>query len=89
MTRLIDVHSHWSTQRGYALRSQEEVQLQNHTWRSKANYRDEAGMAGDLRSAGVHLSAEETKALDDASDLHPTDYPYGVLGIDQRSRALA
>jgi predicted TIM-barrel fold metal-dependent hydrolase len=53
MTRLIDVHSHWSTRRGYALRSQEELQLQNHTWRSKVSYRSEAEMADDLRAAGV------------------------------------
>src|SRR5215211_3352424 len=28
-------------------------------------------------------------ALDQASDLHATDYPYGELGVDQRSRDLA
>jgi aryl-alcohol dehydrogenase-like predicted oxidoreductase len=46
-------------------------------------------LEANLRAAGVHLSDEETKALDDASDLQPTDYPYGPLGVDQRSRALA
>jgi aryl-alcohol dehydrogenase (NADP+) len=46
-------------------------------------------LEANLRAAGVHLSDEETKALDDASDLQPTDYPYGTLGVDQRSRALA
>jgi uncharacterized protein len=55
MTRLIDVHSHWSTQRGYALRSEEELRLQNHTWRSKVNYRNEAEMAADFRAAGVKV----------------------------------
>jgi aryl-alcohol dehydrogenase-like predicted oxidoreductase len=43
----------------------------------------------NLRSADLHLSAEETATLDQASDLHPTDYPYGELGVDQRSRNLA
>jgi aryl-alcohol dehydrogenase-like predicted oxidoreductase len=43
----------------------------------------------NLRSADLHLTAEETAALDQASDLHATDYPYGELGVDQRSRDLA
>jgi aryl-alcohol dehydrogenase (NADP+) len=45
-------------------------------------------LQANLSSAGLHLSAEETAALDDASDLRPTDYPYGPLGIDQRSRTF-
>ena len=43
----------------------------------------------NLRAADLHLTAEETSALDQASDLHTTDYPYGEMGIDQRSRSLA
>jgi aryl-alcohol dehydrogenase-like predicted oxidoreductase len=42
----------------------------------------------NLRSAGLHLTAAETAALDAASDPHPVDYPYGELGVDQRSRTL-
>ena len=42
----------------------------------------------NLKAADLHLSAEETAALDEASDLHPTDYPYGDLGVGQRSRNL-
>ena len=42
----------------------------------------------NLKAAGLHLTAEETTALDEASDLHATDYPYGVLGLDQRNRQL-
>ena len=34
------------------------------------------------------LTAAETAALDAASDPHPVDYPYGELGVDQRSRSL-
>jgi aryl-alcohol dehydrogenase-like predicted oxidoreductase len=45
-------------------------------------------LQANLSSAGLHLSDEETAALDDASDLRPTDYPYGPLGIDQRSRTF-
>jgi aryl-alcohol dehydrogenase-like predicted oxidoreductase len=43
----------------------------------------------NLRAADLRLSAGETAALDAASDPHPADYPYGELGIDQRSRSLA
>jgi aryl-alcohol dehydrogenase-like predicted oxidoreductase len=42
----------------------------------------------NLRSADLHLTAAETVALDAASDPHPADYPYGELGVDQRSRTL-
>jgi hypothetical protein len=28
------------------------------------------------------------RTLDAASDPHPVDYPYGELGVDQRSRTL-
>jgi aryl-alcohol dehydrogenase (NADP+) len=43
----------------------------------------------NLRAAGLRLSAAETAALDSASDPHPADYPYGELGVDQRSRRLS
>jgi len=42
----------------------------------------------NLRAADLHLTAEEAAALDQASDLHATDYPYGEMGINQRSRNL-
>ena len=42
----------------------------------------------NLRSVNLHLTAAETTALDAASDPHPVDYPYGELGVDQRSRIL-
>ena len=43
----------------------------------------------NLRAADLQLSSEECSVLDEASDLHATDYPYGELGVDQRSRDLA
>lgn len=45
-------------------------------------------LADNLKAAGLHLTAEETGELDEASDLRATDYPYGPLGLDQRSRTL-
>jgi len=40
------------------------------------------------RGSREGLTAAETAALDAASDPHPVDYPYGELGVDQRSRNL-
>src|SRR6516225_10194886 len=43
----------------------------------------------NLRAADLQLIPQETAELDAASDLRPTDYPYGELGLEQRSRSLA
>jgi len=42
----------------------------------------------NLRAARLHLTAAQTAMLDAASDPHPADYPYGELGVEQRSRIL-
>ena len=42
----------------------------------------------NLKAAGLHLTDAETAVLDEASDPRPPDYPYGPLGIDQRSRGI-
>ncbi|WP_092863372.1 aldo/keto reductase [Quadrisphaera sp. DSM 44207] len=42
----------------------------------------------NLGAAGLHLGAEETAALDAASDPAPADYPYGGPGVQQRSRPV-
>ncbi|SEQ94140.1 aldo/keto reductase [Microlunatus flavus] len=42
----------------------------------------------NLKAAGLHLTADETASLDEASDLHAADYPYGELGVGQRNRNL-
>jgi aryl-alcohol dehydrogenase-like predicted oxidoreductase len=46
-------------------------------------------LAANLKAADLELTAEEQASLDEASDLAATDYPYGELGIEQRSRELA
>jgi aryl-alcohol dehydrogenase-like predicted oxidoreductase len=43
----------------------------------------------NLGSVDVTLTLDELTALEEASALHPTDYPYGDLAIDQRSRNLS
>lgn len=42
----------------------------------------------NLGAADIDLSAEETAALDHASDPGAADYPYGGPGTDQRSRKI-
>jgi aryl-alcohol dehydrogenase-like predicted oxidoreductase len=42
----------------------------------------------NLGAAGLHLTDEETEALDAASDPGAADYPYGEPGVQQRSRKL-
>jgi aryl-alcohol dehydrogenase-like predicted oxidoreductase len=48
-----------------------------------------AQLETNLRAADLQLTPEETAGLDAASDPRPTDYPYGELGVEQRSRDLA
>jgi aryl-alcohol dehydrogenase-like predicted oxidoreductase len=47
-----------------------------------------AQLGDNLGAADLHLSEEETELLTEASTPHVSDYPYGPLGIDQRSREL-
>jgi len=48
-----------------------------------------AQLEANLRAADLRLTAEESTALDAASDPHAVDYPYGEMGVDQRDRRLA
>jgi aryl-alcohol dehydrogenase (NADP+) len=45
-------------------------------------------LQANLKAADLHLSADETASLDEASDLRVGDYPYGEMGEAQRSRKL-
>jgi aryl-alcohol dehydrogenase-like predicted oxidoreductase len=42
----------------------------------------------NLGAAGLHLAEEHTRRLDSASDPQPADYPYGLHGLEARSRSL-
>jgi aryl-alcohol dehydrogenase-like predicted oxidoreductase len=43
----------------------------------------------NLQAAGLHLAVDEIAVLDAVSDPHVADYPYGPMGIEQRSRTIA
>ena len=45
-------------------------------------------LEANLKAADLHLTAEETAALDEASDPGAADYPYGAMGEDQRNRVI-
>ena len=47
-----------------------------------------AQLGDNLDAAGMHLSDNETELLTEASAPLVADYPYGTLGIEQRSRNL-
>jgi hypothetical protein len=78
--KAIDVHSHWSTRRGYPLQTEAELAQQERTWRSTPEYRSEAEMAEDFRRARVRVILDfgYTKylALDQVSEVH--DYGFAV-----------
>ncbi len=42
----------------------------------------------NLKAASLRLDRGDVELLDEASALPATDYPYGELGVDQRSRSL-
>jgi aryl-alcohol dehydrogenase (NADP+) len=45
-------------------------------------------LEANLRAADLQLTRQETADLDAPSDLRPGDYPYGEMGLEQRSRTL-
>ena len=51
--KLIDVHSHWGTRRGYPLQTEKELAQQRATWSSETRYHTEAEMADHFRQNGV------------------------------------
>jgi hypothetical protein len=77
---LIDLHSHWSTKRGYVLQTEAERAQQHGTWRSTPAYRTEDEMAADFAQANVRtiLDFGFTKFLppDQAAPLH--DYAFAT-----------
>jgi predicted TIM-barrel fold metal-dependent hydrolase len=63
--RLLDMHSHWGTRRGYVLQTEEELARQKTTWNSEPSYDTEEEMADYLRRNGVRaiLDFGFTKAM--------------------------
>jgi predicted TIM-barrel fold metal-dependent hydrolase len=78
--KIIDIHSHWGTERGFPLRTPEERSQQRATWNSETSYATEAEMTQYFRDSNVRtildfgfakfLPHEEMQALH--------DYAFGV-----------
>lgn len=97
--RLFDVHSHWGTQRGYVLRTEDELAQQHRTWNSDPKYVTESEMATKLREQGVRaildfgftksLSIAEVRPYHDYALETQAAYPDAIFGswlqIDPRT----
>ena len=78
--KIIDVHSHWGTRRGYPLQTEKELAQQRATWNSETRYHTEAEMAAYFRTSGVraildlgyakYRPLDEMRALHDLSLIH-------------------
>ena len=51
--RILDMHSHWGTERGYVLRSPAALAQQKKTWNSTPRYDTEEEMADYMRANNV------------------------------------
>lgn len=97
--RVIDMHSHWGTHRGYALQSAEELAQQEKVWRSSPKHVTEAEMAHHFREMKVQaildlglrrdLPSGEMRELHDYAFKTQRHHPDVILGnwlhIDPRS----
>ena len=76
--KMIDIHSHWGTKRGYTLRTDQELAQQKKTWNSEPKYATEDQMADYFRQSNVRavLDFGFTKfiPLDEAREVH--DYGF-------------
>ena len=53
--KLIDMHSHWGTERGYVLRTAAELAQQKKTWNSETKYVTDEEMANYFRASKAQV----------------------------------
>src|SRR5215470_9039890 len=90
LMKLIDVHSHWGTRRGYPLQTEAELAQQRSTWNSETRYHTEAEMAEHFRLNRVrsildlgyakYRPIEEMRALHDYGFETEAAHPDVILG---------
>jgi hypothetical protein len=88
--KMIDIHSHWGTKRGYTLRTPEELAQQKKTWNSEPKYATEDEMAAYFRQSGVRavldfgftkfMPLEEAKPFHDYGFETQRAHPDAILG---------
>src|SRR5581483_2712111 len=77
--RIIDLHSHWGTRRGYPFQTPEELAQQRRVFRSDPSYVTEDEMAAHFRAAGVRTILDlgvRSVSIAELRDLH--DYALDV-----------
>jgi predicted TIM-barrel fold metal-dependent hydrolase len=78
--KIIDVHSHWGTKRGYPLQTEAELAQQKATWNSAPRYMSEDEMAGYFRDNGVAAILDfgftKFRPLEEMKSLH--DYAFAT-----------
>jgi len=76
--KMIDIHSHWGTKRGYPLRTAEELAQQKKTWNSEPAYVTEDEMADHFRRSDVRavLDFGFTKFIPLPEAKHVHDYGF-------------
>jgi predicted TIM-barrel fold metal-dependent hydrolase len=87
---IIDMHSHWGTERGYVLRSAEALAQQKNTWNSTARYESEDEMVAYFQANRVRAVLDfgftKTMPLDEVIPLHDyalemqAAHPDAILG---------
>ncbi len=90
--KAIDMHSHYSTRRGYLFQEPAEIALQESIWGHPTEYRTDAEMIEDIRAAGAatfldfgftlrpSVSLDQVKRLHDYAGGLIRDYPDVILG---------
>lgn len=89
--KLIDMHSHWGTKKGYVLRTSAELARQKHTWNSEPKYHTEEEMAAYFRAQDVRAILDfgftKNMPIAEAREYHDYGietvrrYPDAVLGL--------
>ena len=78
--KMIDIHSHWGTRRGYTLRTPEELAQQKRTWNSEPAYATEDEMAEYFRRSDVKVVLDfgftKTMPIDEIATVH--DYGFAT-----------
>lgn len=88
--KMIDIHSHWGTRRGYTLRTDAELAQQRKTWNSEPKYATEDEMAGYFRNSNVRavldfgftkfIPLSEAKAVHDYGFETQRAHPDAIIG---------
>jgi predicted TIM-barrel fold metal-dependent hydrolase len=88
--KVIDMHSHWGTKRGYALRTPEDLAQQEKTWRSQPSYHTDEEMADYFRASNVrtildfgftkYIPVEEAREFHDYGIAIQRRFPDVIIG---------